>query len=298
MPCIVCVCVLYFFAATDDAFASHLIHTVSNMSLGLNPLLEHMPEWTPPLRHCSPPDWSVSLAQEALVNGSFIEQHGKPCFSDASVDCAEAAEWDRHWQDLQGTVRGRLFSLYRRQIRARCVARYVTRYFQAPGLYVECGCGSSETSCRIRPQSGQTFLALDFADRPLGMALRQPCHSGGIQADIRQLPFANQSLDGLWNLGVMEHFEEDEQLTILREFHRVLKPGGQLLLWWPPKFALDLAVVSCFGWKFPNEPGRASRDSVAHLLRTTGFNNVAVSFPLSDGLTELLAAGVASAVTA
>ena len=237
--------------------------------------------------------WRELLADESTESKRWIEHHGKPCCLDDDVNCPEADEWDRHWQGLTGSLRGCLFSLYRWQIRSRCVARAIAKHFTAPGVYVECGCGSSETSCRIRPQPGQTFLALDFAARPLGMALRQPCHSGGLQADIRRLPFRDQSLDGLWNLGVMEHFEADEQLLILREFHRVLKPGGQMLLWWPPRWALDAVVVSWLGWKFPSEPGRATRDSASRSLTLAGFGSVSVSLPLSDGFTELLATGVA-----
>ena len=195
------------------------------------------------------------MSDAALATGEFVEHTGKPCFLTDDVACPEAAEWDRHWQGLSGTLRGRLFSLYRWQIRSRCVARTIAKHFTAPGVYVECGCGSSETSCRIRPRLDQTFLALDFAAEPLRMALHQPCLSGGIQADIRRLPFRDQSLDGLWNLGVMEHFEEDEQLTILREFHRVLKPGVRALLWWPPRFALDRCILWTLGKCFPSEPG-------------------------------------------
>ena len=237
------------------------------------------------------PHWRELLNDEALATGEFADHHGKPCFLNANVACPEAEEWDRHWQGLKGILRGRLFSLYRWQVRSRCVARAVAKHFTAPGVYVECGCGSSETSCRIRPKPGQTFLALDFAARPLGMALHQPCHAGGLQADIRRLPFRDQSLDGIWNLGVMEHFEEDEQLQILREFHRVLKPGGHLLLWWPPRLALDRCMLLPFEKLFPSEPGRVTRRAAAQMLVAAGFCEVVVLFPWNDLLTELVVIG-------
>ena len=121
-----------------------------------------------------PADWRELLADESSDSQRWIEHHGKSCRLNDDVDCPEAAEWDRHWHGLTGSLRGRLFSLYRWQIRSRCVARAIAKHFTAPGVYVECGCGSSETSCRIRPQPGQTFLALDFASRPLGMPCANP----------------------------------------------------------------------------------------------------------------------------
>ena len=237
------------------------------------------------------PHWRELLSDEARATGEFAEHHGKPCFLNADVACPEADEWDRHWQGLKGTLRGRLFSLYRWQIRSRCVARNIARHFTAPGVYVECGCGSSETSCRIRPKSGQSFLALDFAARPLGMALHQPCHAGGIQADIRRLPFRDQSLDGLWNLGVMEHFEEDDQLSILKEFRRVLKPGGTVLLWWPPRGGLDRMLLGSVGWPFPSEPGRVCVSQAQERLTLSGFREISIHLPASDGWTELAIVG-------
>jgi len=233
-------------------------------------------------------DWDNLLTEDARRTGHWAVEGGKHCYLNGNVDCPEAEEWDQHWSGLKGSLRGWLFSQYRQHIRARCVAKTIRNYFTTSGTYVECGCGSSETSCRIIPKPGQAFLALDFASRPLRMALNQSCHVGGIQADIRQLPFRDHSLDGLWNLGVMEHFETGEQIAILKEFHRVLKPGRPLLLWWPPKIALDLLVLSPFGWGFPSEPGRIDKRTAMNRLATTGFDDVKVTLPIGDGWTQLL----------
>jgi SAM-dependent methyltransferase len=67
---------------------------------------------------------------------------------------------------------------------------------------------------------------------------------------VFHLPFAPDSIDGLWNVGVMEHFTDAEIDAMLREFHRVLKPGASLCLFWPgrdsvPQRLLDgVALVS------------------------------------------------------
>jgi SAM-dependent methyltransferase len=109
----------------------------------------------------------------------------------------------------------------------------------------------------------------------------------GVLSDIRNLPFRDQSLDGLWNLGVMEHFSADDQLLILREFQRVLKPGARMLLWWPPPYGLDHMILRWFGL-FPDEPGRLNRQDVNVVVQATGFDVLSVDFPISDGFTELV----------
>jgi predicted SAM-dependent methyltransferase len=42
----------------------------------------------------------------------------------------------------------------------------------------------------------------------------------------RQLPFTNESLDGVFCEHVLEHFSIEDGLKLLKEIHRSLKPGG------------------------------------------------------------------------
>jgi SAM-dependent methyltransferase len=50
-------------------------------------------------------------------------------------------------------------------------------------------------------------------------------------ADVRCLPFTDGTFDVLVSNSTLDHFEsQDEILASLRELHRVLRPGGQLLI--------------------------------------------------------------------
>ena len=268
--------------------------------------------------------WLDAFCPDFLSQASVTWRADKPCLSAGDVDCPESREWDAHWDRQRRGTFGRLCSLYRRHVRSRCVRRYIDRYFPAAGIFAECGCGSGETSQRLkewqahsvcRPdaqasrgsqtpghlgvapnQDGRTYLAVDFCARALDRALIQTCYAAGVQADIRALPFRDNSLDGLWNLGVLEHFEADEQLLILREFHRVLKPGGVLLLWWPPKVAPDQLLLKLFGKSFPDEPGRVKAAAMSTLLFQAGYDHIQMFRPWSDGKTEFLVTAVAPAV--
>ncbi|GAH60268.1 unnamed protein product, partial [marine sediment metagenome] len=65
-------------------------------------------------------------------------------------------------------------------------------------------------------------------------------------ADILHLPFKLGAFNGIWNLGVMEHFCEDEIVAILKEFNHTLEEDGIYMLFWPPRYGLTVIVLSAF----------------------------------------------------
>jgi len=95
------------------------------------------------------------------------------------------------------------------------------------------GSGSSQTSVLINKMS-RKFYALDFAFDAVSHSRVIPVIAGGIQGNLFSLPVRSNSVDGIWNLGVMEHFTDSEINTILKEFNRTLKPGSCAILFWPP----------------------------------------------------------------
>lgn len=163
-------------------------------------------------------------------------------------------DWNLYWAKAQGVERPqgiyeRVAKFYRDQIISRSAARSLSRYFADEGgrRYLHAGCGSGGSDRRIslwRPQ----FHFLDIAPTALELHRRQPIglkrhYSGG---DIFRLPYRDGSMDGIFNFGVMEHFHEEEIRRILAEFRRVLKPGGRVLLFWPPDFGLSVIALTGF----------------------------------------------------
>ena len=82
---------------------------------------------------------------------------------------------------------------------------------------------------RIDKRRGErTLIATDIVQ-----AVLKECHPNmdvRVCGDIFRLPFADASIDGIWNVGVMEHFTHDEIDVIMSEFHRVLKPDHRIIL--------------------------------------------------------------------
>lgn len=73
--------------------------------------------------------------------------------------------------------------------------------------------------------------AIDVAPRVLAAAtVRYPALLAAA-ADVRRLPFASSSFDVVVSNSTLDHFDtRDEILASLRGFHRILRPGGRLLL--------------------------------------------------------------------
>jgi len=143
-------------------------------------------------------------------------------------------EWDTHWKTLD--EKRSVFSLLsvatRRLVFQPAVAFYARQFFRKTGVFVEMGCGTAESSATMA-RDGRKLIGLDFSAEALRAAQHVGRMDALIQADILSTPFRSQSLDGIWNLGVMEHFTQSQIRACLREFRRVLKPGGVILLFWP-----------------------------------------------------------------
>ncbi len=206
----------------------------------------------------------------------------------------DARVWDRHWAALseQRSLFGRLASLVRTALLSRAVRAYTDEHFEKDGVFVEAGCGTAESSSRIDP-SGRTLVAMDISRLAVRAARRIPVFRGLLQGDLFRLPFRDGSVNGLWNLGVMEHFTPEEGRALLREFARVLVPRGVALLFWPPEFGssrLLLAPIEALRSRpgapfrfFPDEVNRLrSRAHAAAMLEGTGLEPVTLSFGARD----------------
>ena len=211
------------------------------------------------------------------------------------------AEWDAHWSAIspRRSLFGRVASLVRRQLLSRAVRRYAERFFPSEGFVVEAGCGTAQSSGRIE-RGGRRPVALDFSAPALREARAVPLFTGAVQADIERLPFASASLSGLWNLGVMEHFEADRGVRILREFARVLRPGAHAILFWPPEFGSSRLVLapiegvrSVLSGRpfrfFPDEVNRLrSKEHACRLLAAAGLEVAGLEFSARDAFIHLV----------
>lgn len=207
--------------------------------------------------------------------------------------------WDKHWQEVsRNALFNNFLEFYRKNIIAHAVRFYFDRYFDDKGIFVECGSGTSQTSCRINKKN-RKLVTLDISHSVTKQTLDVEKIDSAVTGDINNLPFKNNSICGIWNLGVMEHFEKPEIQRILKEFNRVVRKGGRVILFWPPVFGSSEMVINVFEFfkkqfgnsetVFPDECSRLkSRAHLKELVKNTGFKIKAVHFSCRDFFTHMV----------
>jgi SAM-dependent methyltransferase len=91
------------------------------------------------------------------------------------------------------------------------------------GVLVDVGCGTGDNLRALRAGWGGPVVATDLSSYALTHA-----GPGVAVARAEQLPFAAASAGAVTSMDVVEHLDDD--VIGLREYRRVLRPGGLLLL--------------------------------------------------------------------
>lgn len=115
----------------------------------------------------------------------------------------------------------------------------MTAYFTgkipvSPGLKIlDLGCGRGELSLWAAGQGAEVW-SIDYSPDALKLArhaalhhprsIKLKCHFSLM--DVKNLLFTDNFFDGIMSLEVLEHLYPEEQVAVLAEVYRVLKPGG------------------------------------------------------------------------
>jgi ubiquinone/menaquinone biosynthesis C-methylase UbiE len=151
------------------------------------------------------------------------------------ANLTDPQNWDAYWNESGETsnpVYEIIAGVYRRGFIKRNLEKAIRRVFLPGSSLLHAGCGSGQVDTDI--QNEMKITALDISQGALGLYSRNNKNAAAIvHGSIFDLPFPDATFDGIYNLGVMEHFTENEITRILRELRRVLKPNGKIVLFWP-----------------------------------------------------------------
>jgi SAM-dependent methyltransferase len=134
--------------------------------------------------------------------------------------------WDSHWR-AEGKPPA---------ASARDDVVLVTAKYLSPGARVlEGGCGRAN-KVKAMADAGFGAVGIDFAEESVTQAKLDYPGLDIRVGDVRSLDFPDNSFDGYWSIGVIEHFWRGYG-EILSEAARVLRPAGFLFLtapWFSP----------------------------------------------------------------
>ena len=108
------------------------------------------------------------------------------------------------------------------------IARSVDRCVgpgDASTLVVDVGCGGGFPAYKYA--AGNRVVGIDAKFDALHKSTERGMRSA-VQSEVMNLPIRNSSVDRLFMIDLIEHVEDDRNALV--EVHRVLKPGGILLL--------------------------------------------------------------------
>jgi ubiquinone/menaquinone biosynthesis C-methylase UbiE len=125
----------------------------------------------------------------------------------AGMYAARRVSHDRSFPDLWGAFAGRLPRV---------------------ADIVDLGCGPADDGAMFA-QAGHRVTGIDRSAGMLAYAARV-LPGRLVQADLRRLPLASGSIDGIWCCASLLHVAQDQTMLALREMRRILRDGGCLAL--------------------------------------------------------------------
>ncbi len=131
---------------------------------------------------------------------------------------------------------------------------------------LDAGCGTGGMLAHVRARFAEAALTgLDFGERALELTEQRALGANLVQGSTDQLPFGDAESDVLLSLDVIVLHGIDDAKAI-REMHRVLRPGGQLIM---NVAAFDFLRGSHDA--ATNMARRYTRPRLAHLMAKAGF---------------------------
>jgi len=215
-------------------------------------------------------------------------------------------DWDSYWSKNENKSKSYIYDLiaafYRKFIIRPALNYFILRNFNSKSKLLHAGCGSGQVDLEIGKNI--RISALDISPNALNIYKKSnKNYHKIILGSIFNIPEDENSYDGIYNLGVMEHFSENEIIDILKEFNRVLIPNGKIVLFWPPEYGLSVLFLKVIHFFIniimrkniqlhPPEITRIkSRQQAKIFLNKAGFKLSGYSFGFRDLFTHVVVVG-------
>lgn len=138
---------------------------------------------------------------------------------------ATSEYWDAQWnvENFRSAVTG--------VRKGSFVRRYTDKYLPLGAKILEGGCGKGQFVYALK-KWGYAPVGVDYAEQTVKRIQQEFPELNILKADVMDLPFEDNSFDGYWSFGVIEHFFDGYD-KIAKEMHRVVKNNGYVFMTFP-----------------------------------------------------------------
>jgi 2-polyprenyl-3-methyl-5-hydroxy-6-metoxy-1,4-benzoquinol methylase len=218
-------------------------------------------------------------------------------------------DWDAYWAGKNHSRPERsaydvVARFYRNYLIKPTLNRVLSDVFKPGSKLLHAGCGGGEVDADVVEMMRVT--AVDISPKAVELyrqryGIKAKVVEGNIFELSRSVP---ETFDGIYNLGVAEHFSPEQIIEMFGQFHERLNAGGRIVILWPPIFGLSVIALHLIHFVLngilrrnialhPAEPTKvSSRRQVEELLDRAGFDLEQFRFGPSDAFTYCIVVGV------
>tara|TARA_Y100001960_G_scaffold329373_1_gene420538 strand:+ start:1597 stop:2397 length:801 start_codon:yes stop_codon:yes gene_type:complete len=130
--------------------------------------------------------------------------------------------WDSHWGDFT------VDKIKEENINNNFCVKHTKNYLPTGSKILEGGCGKANNVYALQ-EYGYDCIGVDFAEKTVARINELVPELNVVKGDVFKLDIKDNSLDGYWSLGVIEHFWDGYD-GIATEMSRTIKKDGYLFL--------------------------------------------------------------------
>lgn len=159
----------------------------------------------------------------------------------AGIEQETRKSWEDNWSRVSQQQIDEIFGYPRVQK----LSNFWLAYLPKEGFILEAGCGLAPW-VKFLKKRGYRAIGIDYNETTISQAKNYESGLNLAVADVRRLPFLDNSIAAYISYGVIEHFIEGPDEAI-RETLRVLKKGGRAVILVPHRniFKIIKAPIVC-----------------------------------------------------
>ena len=189
-----------------------------------------------------------SLSMERLANPGRFRVGREP--DRVQENLHDPQDWAPYWKQkkaVSGLVYELVAAIYRNLILRPELKRALFRTFQEGSHLLHGGCGSGQwtSTCKSVLRSRRSTFP---GTRSICMRGIIRMRFGSSRRASCIFPTRTRVSMALIISAWFEHFTREEIVKILEEFHRILRPGGKVVIFWPHRYAPSVFVLNSVHW--------------------------------------------------